>query len=79
MSAIGYVTIGAIDGRKSGGFYDAVFAALGSERKFDKAGGSVTAWQVRARASWITTPPSVHHSTASKRAPETASCIFCPA
>jgi hypothetical protein len=38
MSAIGYVTIGAIDGKKSGGFYDAVFAALGSERKFDKGG-----------------------------------------
>jgi catechol 2,3-dioxygenase-like lactoylglutathione lyase family enzyme len=38
MSAIGYVTIGAADGRKSGAFYDAVFAALGSERKFDKGG-----------------------------------------
>ena len=38
MSAIGYVTIGAIGGKKSGGFYDAVCAALGSERKFDKGG-----------------------------------------
>jgi len=34
----GNVTIGAIDGKKSGGFYDAVCAALGSERKFDKGG-----------------------------------------
>jgi hypothetical protein len=38
MSAIGYVAIGAIDGKKSGAFYDAVFAALGSERKFDSGG-----------------------------------------
>jgi len=36
MSSIGYVTIGAVDGKKSGAFYDAVFAALGSERKFEK-------------------------------------------
>ena len=35
MSKIGYVTIGAIDGAKSGAFYDAVFGALGSERKLD--------------------------------------------
>ena len=33
MSSIGYVTIGAVDGQKSGAFYDAVFSALGSERK----------------------------------------------
>jgi catechol 2,3-dioxygenase-like lactoylglutathione lyase family enzyme len=38
MSSIGYVTIGAVDGKKSGAFYDAVFAALGSERKFEKGG-----------------------------------------
>ncbi len=38
MSAIEYVTIGAIDGKKSGAFYDAVFAALGSESKFDSGG-----------------------------------------
>ncbi|MFL6790772.1 MAG: hypothetical protein ACJ8EE_06345 [Bradyrhizobium sp.] len=38
MSTIGFITIGAIDGQKSGAFYDAVFAALGSERKFDNAG-----------------------------------------
>ena len=38
MSAIGYVTIGAINGKISGEFYDAVFSALGSERKFDKGG-----------------------------------------
>jgi catechol 2,3-dioxygenase-like lactoylglutathione lyase family enzyme len=38
MSSIGYVTIGAIDGKKSGAFYDAVFGALGSERKFEKGG-----------------------------------------
>jgi hypothetical protein len=38
MSAIAYVTIGAINGKISGEFYDAVFSALGSERKFDKGG-----------------------------------------
>src|SRR4051794_2984046 len=38
MSAIGYVTIGAIDGKKSGDFHDAIFAALGSERKFESGG-----------------------------------------
>jgi catechol 2,3-dioxygenase-like lactoylglutathione lyase family enzyme len=38
MSSIGYVTIGAVDGKKSGAFYDAVFGALGSERKFEKGG-----------------------------------------
>jgi catechol 2,3-dioxygenase-like lactoylglutathione lyase family enzyme len=31
---IGYVTIGALDGAKSGAFYDAVFGAMGCERKF---------------------------------------------
>lgn len=31
---IGYVTIGALDGEKSGAFYDAVFGAMGCERKF---------------------------------------------
>ena len=38
MSAIAYVTIGAVDGQKSGAFYDAVFGALGSERKVDDGG-----------------------------------------
>jgi catechol 2,3-dioxygenase-like lactoylglutathione lyase family enzyme len=38
MSNIGYVTIGAIDGAKSGAFYDAVFGALGSERKVEAGG-----------------------------------------
>ncbi len=35
---IGYVTIGALDSDASGKFYDAVFAALGSERKFAEGG-----------------------------------------
>jgi hypothetical protein len=38
MSSIGYVTIGAVDGEKSGAFYDAVFGALGIERKFESGG-----------------------------------------
>ena len=38
MSSIGYVTIGAIEGKKSGAFYDAVFGALGSERKYESGG-----------------------------------------
>jgi len=38
MNAIGYVTIGAADAKKSGAFYDAVFEALGSERKFERGG-----------------------------------------
>ena len=38
MSNIGFVTIGAIDGAKSGAFYDAVFDALGSERKLENGG-----------------------------------------
>lgn len=35
---IGYVTIGALDGKASGKFYDAVFAALDSERKSEGGG-----------------------------------------
>ncbi|HUJ46698.1 MAG TPA: VOC family protein [Rhizomicrobium sp.] len=35
---IGYVTIGANDGEKSGKFYDAVFGAFGIERKFADSG-----------------------------------------
>jgi catechol 2,3-dioxygenase-like lactoylglutathione lyase family enzyme len=35
---IGYVTIGANDGEKSGKFYDAVFGAFGIERKFSDGG-----------------------------------------
>jgi hypothetical protein len=35
---IGYVTIGANEGGRSGKFYDAVMAAIGSERKFDDNG-----------------------------------------
>ena len=31
---IGYITIGALDGAKSGAFYDAVFGAMDCERKF---------------------------------------------
>jgi catechol 2,3-dioxygenase-like lactoylglutathione lyase family enzyme len=38
MTAIGYVTIGAIDSNKSGAFYDAFFGALGSERKLEGGG-----------------------------------------
>jgi catechol 2,3-dioxygenase-like lactoylglutathione lyase family enzyme len=35
---IGYVTIGAKDAEKSGAFYDAMFGALGTERKFADGG-----------------------------------------
>jgi catechol 2,3-dioxygenase-like lactoylglutathione lyase family enzyme len=35
---IGYVTIGALDGEASGRFYDAVFGAVGAERKFADGG-----------------------------------------
>ena len=35
---IGYVTIGAKDSEASGKFYDAVFGALGAERKFADGG-----------------------------------------
>jgi catechol 2,3-dioxygenase-like lactoylglutathione lyase family enzyme len=35
---IGYVTIGALDGEASGRFYDAVFGALGGERKSEGGG-----------------------------------------
>ena len=35
---IGYVTIGALDGAKSGTFYDAVFGAMECERKFADGG-----------------------------------------
>ena len=35
---LGYVTIGALDGEASGKFYDAVFAAMGAERKFADGG-----------------------------------------
>ena len=35
---IGYVTIGALDSAASGRFYDAVFGALGSERKLAEGG-----------------------------------------
>ena len=35
---IGYVTIGALDGEKSGVFYDAVFGEMGCERKFKDGG-----------------------------------------
>jgi catechol 2,3-dioxygenase-like lactoylglutathione lyase family enzyme len=35
---IGYVTIGALDGEKSGAFYDAVFGEMGCERKFKDGG-----------------------------------------
>ena len=35
---IGYVTIGAKDSEASGKFYDAVFTALGDERKFADGG-----------------------------------------
>jgi len=38
---IGYVTIGALDSEASGKFYDAVLGALGDERKFADAAGSV--------------------------------------
>ena len=42
MTAIGYVTIGALNGKKSGEFYDAVFGALGSERKVECAATSLS-------------------------------------
>jgi catechol 2,3-dioxygenase-like lactoylglutathione lyase family enzyme len=35
---IGYITIGAKDGEASGKFYDAVFGAIGNERKFADGG-----------------------------------------
>lgn len=35
---IGYVTIGALDGEATGKFYDAVFGAIGSERKTEGGG-----------------------------------------
>lgn len=35
---IGYVTIGVLDGEASGRFYDAVFNAIGSERKLEGGG-----------------------------------------
>jgi len=35
---IGYVTIGMNDAKKSGQFYDAVFSAIGNERKFEDCG-----------------------------------------
>lgn len=35
---LGYVTIGALDSEASGRFYDAVFAAIGAERKFSDGG-----------------------------------------
>ncbi len=38
MTAIGYVTIGALDEATSREFYDAVFGAMGSERKVDDGG-----------------------------------------
>ena len=38
MTKIGYVTIGAKDSEASVKFYDAVFKALGDERKFSEGG-----------------------------------------
>lgn len=35
---LGYVTIGALDSAASGKFYDAVFGAIGGERKFADGG-----------------------------------------
>lgn len=35
---LGYVTIGALDSEASGRFYDAVFGAMGVERKFADGG-----------------------------------------
>ncbi len=35
---IGYITIGANDGKASGAFYDAVLGAIGNERKFEDGG-----------------------------------------
>ncbi len=35
---IGYVTVGALDSAVSGAFYDAVFGAIGSERKTEGGG-----------------------------------------
>ena len=64
MTAIGYLTIGTIDSQKSGIFYDAVFAALGSERKFEKVETAP------ARASWTAIRPSTRRLMASKRSEE---------
>ena len=36
--AVGYVTIGALDGEAAGRFYDALFGALGGERKVADGG-----------------------------------------
>jgi catechol 2,3-dioxygenase-like lactoylglutathione lyase family enzyme len=38
MDMLGYVTIGALDSEASGKFYDAVFGAMGGERKFADGG-----------------------------------------
>jgi len=38
MSLVGYVTIGALDPEASGAFYDAMFGAMGAERKFADGG-----------------------------------------
>ncbi len=35
---IGYITIGALDSEASGKFYDAVFGAIGADRKFADGG-----------------------------------------
>jgi catechol 2,3-dioxygenase-like lactoylglutathione lyase family enzyme len=38
VDMLGYVTIGALDSEASGKFYDAVFGAMGAERKFADGG-----------------------------------------
>ena len=49
MTKIGYVTIGAKDNDASVKFYDAVFTALGDERKFSDGGW--TGYGIRQAAS----------------------------
>ena len=46
---LGYVTIGALDVERSGRFYDAVFAALGGERKTFEAGAIAYGPEGRSR------------------------------
>jgi hypothetical protein len=38
MNSFGYVTIGAVDGEKSGAFCDAAFGAFASELQFENCG-----------------------------------------
>ena len=66
---LGYVTIGALDSEKSVKFYDAVFGAIGYERKFLDKGwagygpkGSETPGRLRLSAGgWSAGPRGQRH------------------